>query len=408
MRNGCDTCTLPRLLYVGDGPVEPTQCGPALLYRLLKDYPPDKLCIVQTRPAPITNGHCLPGVTYGRFALGGERWLTTRFAVWAHSWSMLRASRGAKQLRNLVLEFAPDAVLTVPDGYAWRAALRFAEELNLPVHLIVHDHWPSMTPILRSLRKRKHRDFANLYRSAASRLCISPFMEQEYRARYGVSGQVLYPSWEDDNAAFLSRVPITYTKESGPLVGAFVGSLYLNYPQLISQLAAALHERGGYLLLFGAHNPGDLERWGLSRPNILPQGFVKSHELIPRLQTEADFLFLPMSFQKDSRDSNMRFSFPSKVADYSATGLPLLVWGPSYCSAVRWAQRYAPVAEVVTSECQEELRTALDRLTQREHRERLGLAARKLGAQIFSRRRGVDILNAALLSPSHSSSLVPI
>lgn len=407
MRNGSLSGSLPRLLYVGDGPVEPTQCGPALLYRLLKEYPPDKLCIVHTRPEPIISEHRLSGVAYRQFTLEGERWLNTRFSVWAHSWSMLRAASAAKQLRDLVQEFGPEAILTVPDGYAWRAAARFAEEMELPLHLIVHDHWPNMMPILGTLKERKDREFANLYRSATSRLCISPFMEEEYRSRYGVLGQVLYPSWDDSHAAFLTRKPNTYSKASGPLVAAFVGSLYLNYPQLVSQLAAALHERGGHLLLFGTHHPRDLERWGLSRPNIVAQGFVAPPQLIPRLQNEVDFLFVPMAFERDAQDSNMRFSFPSKVADYTATGLPLLIWGPTYCSAVRWAQRHAPIAEVVTSERPEEVRGALDRLTERGHRERLGRAARKLGAQIFSRRQCVDILNSALLSASHSNSLVP-
>jgi hypothetical protein len=399
-----EASALPRLLYVGDGAVEPTQGGPVLLYRLLKDYPADKLCIAQTRPTRVIPEHRLPGVAYVQFALEGERWLNTRVSALAHSWSMLRASNSAKQLSQLANDFGPEAILTVPDGYAWLAAARFAEELELPLHLIVHDHWPNMMPVLGPLKEWKDREFGNLYRSAASRLCISPFMEEEYRSRYAVPGQVLYPSWDGGHAAFLTRTPYTYSKETGPLIAAFVGSLYFNYPPLISRLAAALDEHGGQLLLFGTHDRRDLERWGMIRPNILAQGFVTSQELIPRLQNDADFLFLPMSFQEDPCDSNMRFSFPSKVADYTVTGLPLLIWGPDYCSAVRWAQRYAPVAEVVTSESLDELHAALARLRQREHRERLGVAARKLGAQIFSRRQCVDILNSALLSATHSSS----
>ncbi len=39
---------LPRLLYVGDVPIESSYHGSALLFRLLQNYPPVKLRIVET------------------------------------------------------------------------------------------------------------------------------------------------------------------------------------------------------------------------------------------------------------------------------------------------------------------------------------------------------------------------
>jgi hypothetical protein len=46
----------------------------------------------------------------------------------------------------------------------------------------------------------------------------------------------------------------------------------------------------------------------------------------------------------------MEVSFPSKLTDYTATGIPLLIRGPAYCSAIRWARENPGVAEVVDSE----------------------------------------------------------
>ena len=58
-------------------------------------------------------------------------------------------------------------------------------------------------------------------------------------------------------------------------------------------------------------------------------------------------------FQCRSRNSdriNMEMAFPSKLADCTATGLPLLIYGPAYCSAVTWARENPGVAEVVETE----------------------------------------------------------
>jgi hypothetical protein len=96
----------------------------------------------------------------------------------------------------------------------------------------------------------------------------------------------------------------------------------------------------------------------------------------------------------------MQISFPSKLTDYTAVGLPLLIWGPGYCSAVRWAQRHAPVAEVVTSQDVEEVNAALSRLEQAQHRERLGRAAREVGERLFSHRSAMEIFQGALLRGS--------
>ena len=43
-------------------------------------------------------------------------------------------------------------------------------------------------------------------------------------------------------------------------------------------------------------------------------------------------------------------SFPSKLADYTATGVPLLVMGAVYSSAVRWAREFDGAAAVVVED----------------------------------------------------------
>src|SRR6185436_15691424 len=105
---------------------------------------------------------------------------------------------------------------------------------------------------------------------------------------------------------------------------------------------------------------------GLLAPNIHSGGLIASKALVQHLRDNADVLVVPMSFH--GHDANMRLSFPSKLTDYTAAGLPILICGPEYCSAVRWARENAPVAEVVTSPSPELLGEAIGRLASREHR----------------------------------------
>lgn len=107
-------------------------------------------------------------------------------------------------------------------------------------------------------------------------------------------------------------------------------------------------------------------------------------------------LFVPMSFEGTGHHENMRISFPSKLTDYTAVGLPLLIWGPDYCSGVKWAHQHHPVAEVVTSDSRDELGRALDRLASPPYRSMLASRALEVGNAMFSQPRAESVLFAAL------------
>jgi glycosyltransferase involved in cell wall biosynthesis len=119
-----------------------------------------------------------------------------------------------------------------------------------------------------------------------------------------------------------------------------------------------------------------------------------------RLRDESDALFVPMSFDASDR-MNMEMAFPSKLADCTATGLPLLIYGPSYCSAVVWAGENQGVAEVVESELQ--LGDAVNRLANDPaHRVSLGRRALDVGREYFTHDRVQEVFSAALCEPPRS------
>ncbi len=340
------TTDLPRLVYIGDVPVESSYHGSALLYRLLQDYPPEKLRIVETNLMRSLPERQLRGVTYAELSLGHPRPLYTRFARGYRAWLTWRATGRCRQLPRLLGDFQPQSVLTVTHGFAWRTAARFAAQQQLPLHLICHDDLPRLADLPSSCFGWLDKEFGNAYRQAASRLCVSPYMRDAYQERYGPFGEVLYPSRAVDCPDY-SAPPERLQEYRPTLTGAFAGSVNSEgYARSVLQLAECLGTMGGRLLLFGPLLPEDVRSRGLDLPHVVQCGLVSFRELIERCRAEADFLYVPMSFDPSDR-ANMELSFPSKLTDYTAAGLPLLIRGPAWCSAVRWAKENSGVAEVI-------------------------------------------------------------
>ena len=378
-----DAPDLPRLLYIGDVPVESSYHGSALLYRLLQVYPPEKLRIVETNLIRSLPERRLRGVTYAELHLGHPRPLRTRFARAYSSWLTCANWGRSQRIEKLLGDFQPEAVLTVAHGFSWDAAARFAATHGLPLHLICHDDWPRFTNVFPFLKQRVDERLGEVYRQAVSRLCVSPFMCDAYRERYGVPGEVLYPSRAAD-APVHSSPPARLREPGRALTVAFGGTVNTSgYIRALRSVAETLAPQGGRLLIFGPMTVGDAERAGLALPNVELRGLVSSAALMDRFREEADVLFVPMSFAAEDRP-NMEISFPSKLTDYTAVGLPLLIYGPDYCSAVRWARENPGVAEVVTQPGMEQLTVALQRLAgSPETRCQLGQAALTVGKRDF-------------------------
>ena len=114
-----------------------------------------------------------------------------------------------------------------------------------------------------------------------------------------------------------------------------------------------------------------------------------------RMRDEADVLFVPMSFEASDRN-NMQLSFPSKLTDYTASGVPLLIYGPSHCSAVRWANDHRGAAATVTSEGEAGLSAVLQQMdSNAAYRMELARTAIAVGEAFFSHDAAAKVLREA-------------
>lgn len=393
--------SLPRLAYVGEVPVESSYHGSALLFRLLQDYPADRLVVLEAGLHASLPTRRLPGVDYLFSPARVRRLQYTRFAAQYEALRFLMARRKGRRLARRLASFRPSAIVTVTHGASWIAAAQAARTLGVPLHLICHDEWVKLPSKLVS-QDYKEALFGQIYCQAVSRLCVSPFMNEDYARRFGPVGEVLYPSRARD--ALSSQEPPRRLVEPGDrLVCCYAGSINSpGYARTLSLVAENLQPIGGELHVFGPVDATASRAAGLTQANIRFRGLLPSSELIDTMRAEADVLFVPMSFAADDR-ANMELSFPSKLTDYTLAGLPLLLFGPENCSAVRWARMYDGLAEVVTAESGEGLSAALGRLTDSAYRARLGQKAAAVGDQLFSFAQARDIFYRALTARSKTA-----
>ncbi len=386
---------LPRLLYVGDVPVEASYHGSALLHRLLVNYPPDRLSVVETA-VPSLSSRRLPHVNYLSRPLAKQRWLNTRFHSQAVAWFSRTATRRGQQISSLLIGFECESVLTVAHGFGWLAAADLAEKRNVPLHLIIHDDWPRVANVPNSFRNWLDRKFAAVYRQARTRICVSIAMQRDYEMRYGSKAVVLYPGRAAGLPQF-AEPPERLARKDHQFTIAFAGTINSNgYTHALIALSQALKAVNGRLLIFGSLTTEQAPQIGLNLPNVTVSGLLSWHELMNRLREEVDALFVPMSFDESDR-SNMKMAFPSKLADCTAVGVPLLIYGPNYCSAVRWARENPGVAEVV--EAQEGLAEVVERLANDVAlRQELGTRALQIGQQYFAHETVQAVFKRALIS----------
>lgn len=374
---------LPRLLYVGDVPVEASYHGSALMYRLLEAYPADRLAIVEAGDLVSDAPRRLSSIRYHRPRTASSRlsgFGSTRFSKAAAALQILMAQHFFAPVRAIAAEFAPEAILTVVHGYSWVSAHALSGSLGVPLHLVIHDDPPNSIAVPAAFRPLLERKFEQAYRGAASRFCVSPAMAEEYERHYGVKGSVLYPS---QGPASRSAEPVK--PRSDALTVGYAGSLAVgDYRRALKVAAETLRDLGGRLVIYGPVSAAQLQSCGLDLPNVTLRGSVPNTQVADTLSREVDALFLPMSFEAAQRVATT-LCFPSKLADYTAARLPLLIRGPDYSSAVRWALENHGVAEVVSTPTGSELYAAFERMLDPGYRSRLAAQAFSLGKQMFER-----------------------
>jgi glycosyltransferase involved in cell wall biosynthesis len=308
--------------------------------------------------------------------IGKLRQLGFRFV--SRSWECLfPVLPPAKMVHDLIDSFQPHVLLTVAHGWWHIQARRVARRFNLPLISFFQDWWPDFPDVPVAFRSRVEREFRRTCAESTVAICVSDGMRRELG--------------EPQNALVLHDVP-SLTRSEGwtpdfkcPLRVVYFGNLYEYGPLIESALRAVNGSDRVRLEVFGPKplwKPGTEDYF---RSRKLYHGFIPSDRLAESLQQYHAALIV-MSFAPALR-RRMTTSFPSKMIDAVQLGLPVVIWGPEYCSAVQWARR-GDRALCVTDPNPSMLRRVLEELAASPaEQERLAKSARDAAAGDFNPER---------------------
>jgi len=338
------------------------------------------------------------GAQYVTHEARWKRLFETRLSQPYAAWITWRGARPPRRLVRVMREFQPEALLTISHAGSWLTAHRLAAQEGVPLLMVSHDDWAFSDHLPPWMRAWADRRFGLAYRAAAARFCISPAMAEEYERRYGVVAQVIYPIRDPSNPVFVDPSD-RLRGERRSLVFAYAGSVHgeRGIEQLF-EFAAAAASHGHRLVAFSpqwreiAAHAARRGLWAEAREPV-PSG-----ELIRLLRREADCLLVTGSFEPSHRDV-VRTLFPSKLADYTAVGVPILSWAPDYASVTRFARDHPGAFKVVTDVGRNSLLAGIESVAgSAENRVALALHAIEVGDTMFSARAGRGILERALVA----------
>ena len=282
-----------------------------------------------------------------------------------------------KMIHDQIRLFRPHVLLTVAHGWWHIQARRIASESKLPLVCFFQDWWPDFPEIPASFRARVEHEFCRTCAESDVAICVSDEMRRELG--------------EPQNALVLHDAPSLpwwpeRTRDADlPLRVAYFGNLAEYGPLIENALRTLDGSNRVRLEVFGRNplwTPGSVDEF---RASGVYREFIGPTKLAESLQNFHAALVV-MSFAPSHR-RRMTTSFPSKMIDAMQLGLPVVVWGPEYCSAVKWA-RSGGRALCVTDANPSAIRGALEELADSPaEQERLAKSSREAAATDFSHER---------------------
>lgn len=340
----------PQLLVLCDFPPSHFRGGTILMRRLLAEWPSKRLAVLassqfdraELRASYLPCAHYFVSMTdeFGRWGLGRLKRLI--------NWLLLPVVALVALL--LLKRIRPAAILSVAHGRFFLVAALVSACTGTPLLLAIHDDWLCFS-VARMLGPLAAPLLSRVYRQADAIYVVSEQMQQQLRREYGLPSALQMPARE---AAQRPSLALASDEPLRRLSIIYLGTLNAAVDDAIALVVAVM--RGEQLRAFG------LETWTLTIYTQLPEPTPPPYsewpnarvqfrpwlnqEQLDAVMAEADLLLLPFAFREDQRPLTLH-SFPSKTADYLASGRPVLIVAPPDTSLAVYGQRHG-FAEVVT------------------------------------------------------------
>lgn len=339
---------LPRVLILSYEEPETSTAGGILLYRLFSGYPAERVFVIGRELDPEINRlpfrHEVLQTPWLRF----ER---SRFHRLKRSLRALNIAPVAspESVDRLLNGFRPEVVVCVMQfSRYYDCAHRFAQERRLPLVAIIHDvneEFERVLPCAVAANRRRDGEF---YRFAGRRLCVSPEMEQLCADLYGVRGTVQYPNRSEDLIPRAAEQSLQL-KRIGELTLGFVGNLNYGYGAELVQMLPIFRQTHTRLIVYSRPPGPEAIALRIATDCCELRGFVPAMEAWTAVQRDCDAVLLAYPNPAGVMERLYRHHFPSKLPEYLALGMPVVITGPEYATGVKWGLAHPDAAVTVTS-----------------------------------------------------------
>jgi glycosyltransferase involved in cell wall biosynthesis len=371
--------------------------GSLVLYHHFKEPGDIDLLVVSGGPVPGFNHVVIKHRFCSRVFM---RVAKTRLRRWGLDCQEFFLPCNPARVAQICRSFKPDVILTVAHGGFWRLALREARASRVPLVTLFQDWWPDLSGTHETIRPFLDKQFRALHQNSTVSLCVCEGMLAALGPHPGA--EILH--------AICSRCsPSTSHNNGQPAVSGELKMIYTgnlgDYGGMVQAALEATKEHPRIRLEAIGGNPA----WPASFRNEMQErglwhDFVPQEKLGHWLVT-ADAFLVAMRFEPRLRRF-METSFPSKMIHYAQFHKPIIIWGPEYCSAVRWA-RVKDSALCVTDPSPSALIRALETLDARG-RERWAAKAREAANDDFNpdkiQRQFLDAIKRAVKKPAATQS----
>ncbi|MFW5883440.1 MAG: glycosyltransferase [Verrucomicrobiota bacterium] len=312
-----------------------------------------------------------------------DRLRSTRAARLVTQYEMLvHARRLPRRVYEIVQEFKPEAIMTIPDHNISWAAWRLARETGLPFVTNFQDWWPRGQfyydferpyPPVRALLERRMR---RMYQDSALAFCTSDGFKEYLGAH--PNAHTLYPISERDN----SECPPIQPSDKPSIKILYTGTPFGSYGRLLLEFIGETEKNADIeVVVYGAEPDWPKEVTERLRAAGIYRGFIPFDQLKAKL-AEADAFLAIMSFDP-ALEVMMRTSFTTKVLDYCRRARPVIVWGPDFCQPVKVIDRAGAGITVTSPDPKDVLAAARQLKGDTEAQRRMSEAAWELSQTLF-------------------------
>lgn len=324
---------LPKILFIADEIPQSVNAGSIQFYRLFQHYPQERLMVFGREPLI---GAKLLDCEYHTLKMPVlDRIRLSRFMPYLTDLQSigLALPQLPKRLKKIADGFKPDIVISLMQLLPfYYVAYHYSQERKIPFILFCHDDVEDFARPHQLFKKPLVKLNSKIYQSASKRICISPEMAEAWKVKYLAKGDFMYPTASENirNRSIYNAEELVQKKT---LTLGYAGSLAYGYREGINEIIDILERTNTTLRIYR-----NIDKDITKSSAIEFAGYANTpEETWLKIIEECDAVILPYS-QSKKFEKLYRTHFPSKLAEYVALQMPIIVCGPDYANGMKWSK----------------------------------------------------------------------